>query len=285
MRHPMFLALLLASSSCFAQTQSSEPSSFLTALQNMPSQIRSGTFDQEAFKASQGKAEADPSLDVAAACRLLKTDLVDSNSKVSIEAAIVISGLVRQKSNSDADRKILASTLLSCVDESNNPNSQQLCVTFLVDYGMPVSAMVQFKDLAARKIVDGTAFPWLAVGLSLVASRWPNVNADSVLAEFFRSSSVLDTVKAKAIFSLQNMPLSDAVLDAVAELLSKTKSDELKLQIIQVSQKSGERALEREHNTLLLLEANLSESQQVRQAAGSALRPTPQGNAAVPGIH
>jgi hypothetical protein len=276
MRHPMFLALLLvSSSSCFAQTQSSEPSSFLTALQNMPSQIRAGTFDQEAFKASQAEAEADANLDVPAASRLLKVDLVDSNSKVSTEAAIVISGLVGRKSNSDADRKILASTLLSCVDESNNPNSQQLCVTFLVDYGMPMSAMGQFKDLAARKITDGTAFPWLAVGLSLVTSRWPSVNADPVLAEFFRSPSVPDAVKAKAIFSLQNMPLSDAVLDAVAELLSKTKSDELKVQIIEVSPKLGERALAREHNTLLALEANLGESAGVRAAAGNALRTTP----------
>jgi HEAT repeat protein len=115
--------------------------------------------------------------------------------------------------------------------------------------------------------------------------RWPDVHADGVLADFFMSPNVPDTVKTRAIFSLQNLPLSDKVLDAVAELLSKTKSDELKVQIIEVSQKFGGRAVERERNTLLALEANLSESQQVRQAAGSALRAIPQGNAAVPGIH
>jgi hypothetical protein len=155
----------------------------------------------------------------------------------------------------------------------------------VTDYGMPMSAIAQFRDIAARKIADGTAYPALAVGLSLVAVRWPDVHADVALADFFRSSSVPDTVKARAIFSLQNMRLSDAVLDAIAELLSKTKSDELKVQIIEVSQKLGERALDREHNTLLALEANLSESQQVRQSAESALHSTSQNNATVPGIH
>ena len=94
-----------------------------------------------------------------------------------------------------------------------------------------------------------------------------------------------DDAKTRAIFSLQNMQLSDSVLDAVAELLSKTKSDELKLQIIQASPKFGGRAMEREHNTLLALEANLSESEHVRQAAGNALRVTGQGGTTNPGIH
>lgn len=285
MRHPTFLSIVLASISCVAQSQSSDTSSFLTALQNMPSQIRAGTFDQEAFKASQALADTDANLDVAAACRLLDADLVDSNPRVSGNAAVVLHELTLRKINTESDRQLVASTLLSCADKSKDQNTQNVCTTFVTDYGIPMSVITQFKDVAARKITDGTAFPWLAVGLSLVASRWPNVDADPVLAEFFRSPSVPDTVKAKAIFSLQNVPLSDRVLDAVAELLSKTKSDELKLQIIQVSQKFGGRAMEREHNTLLALEANLSESEHVRQAAGYALRASPQTDTANPGIH
>jgi hypothetical protein len=285
MRHPIFLAILLASASCFAQTQTSDTSSFLTALQNTSSQIRAGTFDQEAFSALLVQAKTDATLDLPAACRLLETDLGDSNPRVSGHAAVVLHELTLRKINTETDRQLIASTLLSCADKNKDQSTQNVCTTFVTDYGMPMSVITQFKDVAARKITDGTAYPWLAVGLELVASRWPNVNADPVLAEFFRSPSVPDIVKAKVIFSLQNMPLSDAVMDAIAELLSKTKSDELKVQIIQVSQKLGERALEREHNMLLLLEANLSESQQVRQAAGSALRAIPQGNATNPGIH
>jgi hypothetical protein len=284
MRRSTLLAFVLASSSCFAQTQSAEPSSFLAALQNMPAQIRAGTFDQEAFNASQAQAEADANFDVPAACRLLEADLADSNVKVNSLAFVSLANLMRRKSNTDGDRQILASTLLSGVDKCKE-SSQPVCVSLVTDYGMPVSAIVQFRDIAARKIADGTAYPALAVGLSLVAMRWPDVHADGVLADFFMSPNVPDTVKTRAIFSLQNLPLSDKVLDAVAELLSKTKSDELKVQIIEVSQKFGGRAVERERNTLLALEANLSESQQVRQAAGSALRAIPQGNAAVPGIH
>lgn len=284
MRHSTLLAFLLASSSCFAQTQGSEPSSFLTALQNMPSQIRAGTFDQEAFKASLAQGVTDASLDVPAAGRLLEADLADSNVMVNSLAFISLGNLMRRKSNTDSDRQILASTLLSCVDRCKE-SSQPVCVSLVTDYGMPMSAIIHFKETAARKIADGTAYPALAVGLSLVAMRWPDVHADAALADFFRSPNVSDTVKTRAVFSLQNMQLSDAVLDAVAELLSKTKSDEQKVQIIEVSQKWGERALEREHNTLLALEANLSESQQVRQEAGIALRSTSQGNATVPGIH
>jgi hypothetical protein len=284
MRHSTLLASLLASSSCFAQMQGSAPSAFLTVLQNMPSQVRAGTFDQEAFTASLAPVVTDASLDVPAACRLLEADLADSNVKVNSLAFISLGNLMRRKSNTDGDRQILASTMLSCVDKSKE-SSQPVCVSLVTDYGMPMSSITQFRDIAARKIADGTAYPALTVGLSLVAMRWPDVHADVVLAEFFRSSNVPDPVKTRSIFSLQNMRLSDAVLDAVAELLSKTKSDELKVQIIEVSQKLGERALEREHNTLLALEANLSEGQQVRQAAGSALRSTSQGNATVPGIH
>jgi hypothetical protein len=283
MRHPTFLSIVLASISCVAHTQTPESSSFLTALQNMPSQIRAGTFDQEAFKASQALAVTN--LDVAAACRLLDADLVDSNPRVSGNAAVVLRELTLRKVNTESDRQLVGSALLSCADKSKDHSTQQVCTSFVTDYGIPMSVITQFKDMAARKITDGTAYPWLAVGLSLVARRWPNVNADPVLAEFFRSPSVPDIVKAKAIFSLQNMPLSDAVLDVVAELLSKTKSDELKVQIIQISQKFGGRALEREHNTLLALEANVSESEHVRQAAGNALRVTAQGGTTSPGIH
>jgi hypothetical protein len=274
----------LASSSYFAQTQSAEPSSFRTALENMPAQIRAGTFDQEAFKASQAQAKADANFDVPAACRFLGADLTDSNPLVNFFALASLSDLMRRKSNTDGDRQILASTLLSCVDKSKE-SSQPVCVSLVTDYGIPMPAIAQFRDTAARKIADGTAYPALAVGLSLVAMRWPDVHADVVLADFFRSPNVSDTVKTKAIFSLQNMRLSDAVLDAVAELLSKTKSDELKVQIIEVSQKLGERALERERNTLLALEANLRESEGVRGAAANALRAIPQGNVTVPGIH
>ncbi len=267
MRHSTLLALLMASSSCFAQTQGSEPTPFLTALQNMPAQIRAGIFDQEAFKASQAQAVTDAKPDLPAACHLLEADLAGSNSQVSFWAFALLGDLMRRKSNTDGDRQILASTLLPCVDKSRE-SSQTVCVSLVTDYEMPMSAIAQFRDIAARKIAAGTAYPALAVGLSLVAMRWPDVHADGVLADFFSSPNVPETVKTRAIFSLQNMPLSDAVLDAVAELLSKTKSDELKVQIIEVSQKLGTRALEREHNTLLALEANLSESQQVRQAAG-----------------
>lgn len=282
MRHATLLALLLASSSCFAQTQSAEPASFLTALQNMPEQIRAGTFDQEAFKASQ--AQTDANFDLPAACRLLGADLADSNPQVNFWAFASLGNLMRRKSNTEADRQLIGSTLFTCVDRSKE-SSQNVCVSLVTDYGIPMSILAQFKDAAARKIADGTAYPALAIGLSLVAARWPDVHADVVLADFFRGQNVLDTVKTRAIFSLQNILLSDAVLDAVAELLSKTKSDELKVQIIEVSQKWGGRALEREHNTLLALEANLSESHQVRQAAANALRAIPQGSATVPGIH
>jgi hypothetical protein len=284
MRHPVFLAILLASASCVAQTQAPEPSSFLTALQNMPSQIRAATFDQQAFDASQAEALADPNFDVASACRLLKADLADSNSGVSFWAYASLGNLMRRKSNTDSDRQILGSTLFTCIDKSKE-SSQNVCVSLVTDYGIPMSVLAQFKDAAARKIADGTAYPALAVGLGLLATRRQIANADAVLADFFRSPSVPDAVKAKAVFSLQNVPLSDQVLDAVAELLSKTKSDELKLQIIQVSPKLGGRAMEREHNTLLALEANLSESENVRQAAGYALRASPQADAANPGIH
>lgn len=285
MRHPMFLAMLLASASCFAQTQTPDTSSFLTALQNMPSQIRAGTFDQQAFNASLDHAKTDATLDLPAACRLLEADLGDSNPLVSSLAALVLHGLMLRKINTEADRQLAASILLSCIDRSKEQNLQRVCVTLGTDYGTPMSVIAQFKDIAARKITDGTAYSSLAVGLALLAMRWPNVNADSVLAEFFWSPSVPDTAKTRAIFNIQNFPLSDQVLDSVADLLSKTKSDELKVEIIQASQKFGGRAMEREHNTLLALEANLSESEHVRSAAGNALRATPQAGTAIPGIH
>jgi hypothetical protein len=250
----------------------------------MPSQIRAGTFDQEAFKASLAEAQKDANLDVAAASRLLEADLADSNSGVNFWAYASLGDLMRRKSNTDGDRQILGSTLFTCIDRSKE-SSQNVCVSLVTDYGIPMSILAQFKDAAARKIADGTAYPALAVGLGLLSTRRQIVNADAVLADFFSSPRVPDTVKAKAIFSLQNMPLSDQVLDAVAELLSKTKSDELKLQIIQASQKFGGHAMEREHNTLLALEANLSESEHVRQAAGNALRVTAQGGTTNPGIH
>jgi hypothetical protein len=284
MGHSTFLAIALASVSCFAQSPAPQHASFLTALQNMPSQIRAGTFDQQAFDASQAEAVADANLDVDAACRLLEADLADSNSGVNFWAYASLGNLMRRKSNSDGDRQILASTLFTCVDKSKE-SSQNVCVSLVTDYGIPISILTQFKDAAARKIADGTAYPALAVGLGLLAARRQIVNADAVLADFFSSPSVTDTVKAKAIFSLQNMQLSDPVLDSVAELLSKTKNDDLKVQIIQASQKFGGRAMEREHNTLLALEANLSESEQVRWAAGNALRVTGQGGTTNPGIH
>jgi hypothetical protein len=284
MRHPTFLVFALASVGCFAQSQALKPTAFLTILQNMPSQIRAGTFDQEAFKASLAEAQKDANLDVAAASRLLEADLADSNSGVNFWAYASLGDLMRRKSNTDGDRQILGSTLFTCIDRSKE-SSQNVCVSLVTDYGIPMSILAQFKDAAARKIADGTAYPALAVGLGLLSTRRQIVNADAVLADFFSSPRVPDTVKAKAIFSLQNMPLSDQVLDAVAELLSKTKSDELKLQIIQASQKFGGHAMEREHNTLLALEANLSESEHVRQAAGSALRVTAQGGTTNPGIH
>jgi len=284
MRHPTFLAIVLISIRCVAQTQTPESSSFLTNLQNMPSQIRTGTFDSQAFRASEAQAETDVNLDLRAICRLLEADLADSNLQVSSQAAAVLGGLVRRNGNTEADRQLLVSTVLSCLDKSKDQGTQLVCST-QIGYRMPMSAIVQFKDLAARKIADGTAYSALAVGLALLARSWPNVNIDPVLAEFFRSPSVSDDAKTRAIFSLQNMQLSDSVLDAVAELLSKTKSDELKLQIIQASPKFGGRAMEREHNTLLALEANLSESEHVRQAAGNALRVTGQGGTTNPGIH
>jgi len=284
MRHPTFLAILLISASCFAQSQAPEPTVFLTALQNMPDQIRAGTFDQEAFKASLALTNTDANLDLPSACRLLEADLADSNSGVNFWAFASLGNLMRRKSKTDGDRQILASTLLPCLDQSKE-SSQNVCVALVTDYGMPMSAIIQFKETAARKIADGTAYPALADGLSLVAMTWPDVKTDAVLAQFFSSPNVPDMVKTKAIFSLQNMQLSEPVLDAVAELLSKTKSDELKVQIIQVSQKLGRRAMEREHNTLLALESNLSESEHVRQAAGNALRATPQSDAATPAIH
>jgi hypothetical protein len=284
MGHSTFLAIALASVSCFAQSPAPQPASFLTALQKMPSQVRGGTFDQQAFDASQTEALADANLDVAAACHLLEADLADSNSTVNFWAFASLGNLMRRKSNSDSDRQILGSTLFTCIDRSNE-SSQNVCVSLVTDYGIPMSILAQFKDAADRKIADGTAYPALAVGLGLLATRRQIVNADTVLADFFSSPRLPDTVKAKAIFSLQNMPLSDQVLDAVAELLSKTKNDELKLQIIQISQKLGGRAMEREHNTLLALEANLSENEHVRQAAGYALRASPQADTAIPGIH
>jgi hypothetical protein len=284
MRHPTFLAIVLISIRCVAQTQTPESSSFLTNLQNMPSQIRSGTFDSQAFRASEVQAETDTNLDLHAVCRLLEADVADANLQVSGRAAAVLGELVRRNTNTEADRQLLAPALLSCVDKSKDQGAQLVCST-QIGYRMPMSAIVQFKDLAARKIADGTAYSALAVGLALLARSWPNVNIDPVLAEFFRSPSVPDDAKTRAIFSLQNMQLSDSVLDAVAELLSKTKSDELKLQIIQVSPKLGGRAMEREHNTLLALEANLSEGEHVRQAAGYALRVTVQGSTTNPGIH
>lgn len=284
MGHSTFLAIALASVSCFAQSPAPQPASFLTALQKMPSQVRGGTFDQQAFDASQAEALADANLDVAAACRLLEADLADSNSTVKFWAFASLGNLMRRKSNSDSDRQILGSTLFTCIDRSNE-SSQNVCVSLVTDYGIPMSILAQFKDAADRKIADGTAYPALAVGLGLLATRRQIVNADTVLADFFSSPRLPDTVKAKAIFSLQNMPLSDQVLDAVAELLSKTKNDELKLQIIQISQKLGGRAMEREHNTLLALEANLSENEHVRRAAGYALRASPQADTAIPGIH
>jgi hypothetical protein len=284
MRRATILALLLASSRCFAQIQGSEPGSFLAALRNMPEQVRAGVFDQEAFNASLAQALTDTNFDVPAVCPLLESDLADPNVKVHSLAFASLGNLMRRKSNTEADRQLIGSTLFTCVDRSKE-SSQNVCVSLVTDYGIPMSILAQFKDAAARKIADGTAYPSLAVGLGLLAARRQIVNADVVLADFFRSLSVPDAVKAKAILSLQNLPLSDQVLDAVAEILSKTKSDELKVQIIEVSQKWGGRALEREHNTLLGLEANLSESHQVRQAAGSALRSTSQGSATVPGIH
>jgi hypothetical protein len=285
MRHPTFLAILLASGSCFAQTQAPDTSSFLTVLQNAPSQIRSKTFDQQAFNTSLDQVKTDATLDLPAACRLLEADLGDSNPVVSSVAAATLRNLMLRKVNTDTDRQLIAAPLLSCVGKSKDQNTQMVCTTFVTDYGTPMTAISQFKEIAGRKITEGTAFPWLAVGLEKVARIWPSVNTDSVLAEFFRSPSVPDTVKAKAIFSLQNEPLSDQVLDAVAELLSTTKSDELKVQIIDVSQKFGGRALDREHNILLALETNLSESENVRSEAGSALRTIPQGDTAIPGIH
>jgi hypothetical protein len=126
MRRSTLLAFVLASSSCFAQTQSAEPSSFLAALQNMPAQIRAGTFDQEAFNASQAQAEADANFDVPAACRLLEADLADSNVKVNSLAFVSLANLMRRKSNTDGDRQILASTLLSGVDKCKE-SSQPVC--------------------------------------------------------------------------------------------------------------------------------------------------------------
>jgi hypothetical protein len=284
MRHTTLLAIVLISVSCVAQTQAPESSSFLTDLKNMPSQIRAGTFDSQAFRASQAQAERDANLDLHAICRLLEADLVDANMEVRGHAVVVLGGLVRRIGNTEADRQLLASTVLSCLDKSNDQGIQLMCST-LIDHRTPMSAIAQFKDLAARKIADGTASSSLAIGLARVATSGPNPDADAVLADFFRSPSVSDDLKTRAIFSLQNMPLSDQVLDAVAELLSKTKSDELKLKIIQVSPKFGEHAMEREHHTLLALEANLSESEKVRQAAGNALRASPQADTAVPGIH
>jgi len=284
MRHLTFLAILLAAS-CVAQSQAPEAAPFLTAIENMPSQIRARTFDHEAFNASLALAITDANLDLAAVCHLLEADLADSNPQVNTLAAVSLSNLMRRKSNTEGDRQLLASIFLSCIDKSKDPNLQQVCVTFGTDYGMPMSAIAKFKDIAAKKIADGTAYPALAVGLGLVAAKGLNMNAGGVLADFFSSTKVSDTAKTKALFSIQNLTLSDQVLDAVAELLSKTKNDELKVQIIQASQKFGRRALEREHNTLLALEANLSESENVRGAAGNALRATPQSDAATPAIH
>lgn len=288
MRRLILLTVFLICSGCLAQNPTQEPVPLLTAVQAMPSQVKAGTFDHEAFSASLKQANADTNLDVPAICRLLAADIANSDVQRSSEQAstfamVVLYNLLLRKSNTEEDRKLIASTLLTCVDQSRDQNRQNTCIQFVSNSALPTSGLMQFKEIAAKKIADGTAYSNLAIGLAHVAVRDQSVGADAVLAEFFRSPKVTDEAKTKAIFTLQTMRLSDQVLDVVAELLAKTKSDDLKVQIIDASYKMGSRALDREHDTLLALEANTDESQRVQQAAKGALLASP--HSAVAGIH
>lgn len=270
MRRLALITISLLSIGALAQGDAPAHSALVDVLAKMPAKMQVGTFEQQAFEASVESAVDDPSLDFAQLNPLLEADLKDADVRVRRYAALVISQLSPRRRNSAEELgPVLPSILASLDDQDRGVRLASIVAATGLHPSVPDSMLAKLLERFGRKDVNQESLAYLAGALAKISPN--DSSTDAVLVTFLKNPKISDPIRALTMIEVATPNLSNSITSEIANILSRSPSDQVKLAAVSASEKVGVRAVRLEQDDLRAIQRDTTNSTGLRDEASRAI--------------